>query len=71
MITPQLPLELPLQPLAQREGAKAGFKNNGAFGFKPLITYADGTTSFPISMHCRSPEAARAVAQAFIDAGRA
>lgn len=69
-MTPQLPLELSDKPLAQREGAKAGCKNNGAFGYKPMVTYADGTTSFPVAMHCRSPEAARAVAQAFIDAGR-
>lgn len=70
MITPQLDLGLSPEPLAKRAGATAGYKDNGGFGFKPMISYADGTREFPVAMHCRSPEAAQAIARAWIKAGR-
>jgi hypothetical protein len=70
MITPQMKLELSPEPLAQRAKPQAGAKKNGGFGWKPMVTYEDGSTSFPCGRHCQSREAAEAVARAWIAAGR-
>jgi hypothetical protein len=53
----------------------AGYRKNGAFGFKSLVTYTDGpnagSTHIPIRKNFADPVSARAYAQKWIDANLA
>lgn len=46
-------------------------RKNGAFGYKAVVRYADGSTHIPVRKNFPSADAARAYAQKWIDANDA
>lgn len=49
----------------------AGYRKNGAFGYKAVVTYADGRTHIPVRHNFRSRDDARAYAAKWIAANAA